>query len=171
MPDSFSKTSILKTPWFDFVAKDYQNGEAPHYVIEAPDYASIIARTEEKKIVLVRQYRQTIDEYTLEFPSGHVDEGESPLESAKRELHEETTYREGNWQELTPLRSDLGRINNHARTFFADQVKRDPNAIVEQGIETLEVTLDDVIKQIIQGNFIHSIHVSALFLAIQKKLF
>ena len=42
------------------------------------------------KVILVRQYRVTIDDYIYEFPAGLVEEGENYREAAVREMHEET---------------------------------------------------------------------------------
>lgn len=47
---------------------------------------------EEDCVVFVRQYRPAVQRYTLEFPAGLVDPGESPSQAALRELKEETGY-------------------------------------------------------------------------------
>jgi ADP-ribose pyrophosphatase len=44
------------------------------------------------RLVLVRQYRSSIDGYTLEFPAGKVDPGENPRQALERELREEAGY-------------------------------------------------------------------------------
>lgn len=59
---------------------------------EQPDGVIIfsLAGKEHDKVVLVRQYRYSIDDYIYEFPAGLVDEGESFQQAAVRELFEET---------------------------------------------------------------------------------
>ena len=63
-----------------------------YYVRESRGFAVIFARTPDGRIVLVRQYKHGIGGFVLELPAGAIDEGETPLECAERELAEETGY-------------------------------------------------------------------------------
>src|SRR3954468_13126043 len=65
----------------------------PYYVFEFPTWATALAITEDKKAVLVRQYRHAIDEISLETPGGCVDATDKSLQDGiERELMEETGY-------------------------------------------------------------------------------
>ena len=56
--------------------------------------AAVVAVTKEGKLLMVRQYRNALDRYTLEIPAGKLDEPDEPkIECAYRELEEETGYR------------------------------------------------------------------------------
>jgi ADP-ribose pyrophosphatase len=61
----------------------------PLEVVVFPDIAVVVA-VEAEQITLVRQYRWPIGELVLEVPGGQVDSGETPAETARRELREET---------------------------------------------------------------------------------
>jgi len=52
----------------------------------------VLAITRDKTFVLVRQFRPAIEMFTLELPGGHVEEGETPEQSARKELLEETGF-------------------------------------------------------------------------------
>lgn len=67
------------------------------YITEAPDWVNVIAITTEDKFIIEEQYRHGIQKVCFELCAGMVDEGETPLETAKRELLEETGYSGGNW--------------------------------------------------------------------------
>ena len=55
-------------------------------------FAKLISKTEPLKTLIITQYRPPDDAHVVEFPAGLVDEGESPIEAAIRELKEETGY-------------------------------------------------------------------------------
>src|SRR6266511_1200112 len=61
-------------------------------LLEYADEIMVFALTQNQQVVLIKQYRHGVQEAILELPGGSVDEGESPLEAAKRELLEETGY-------------------------------------------------------------------------------
>ena len=56
-----------------------------------------------KRVLLVRQYRLPAERILWELPAGSVDPGEKPLQTAKRELKEETGYHAKNWKKLISL--------------------------------------------------------------------
>ncbi len=66
--------------------------EKPFYRLIIPESVMILALTDNKKIILVRQYRQSVQSFTLELPCGQIDPGESPKQAVTRELFEETGY-------------------------------------------------------------------------------
>ena len=69
--------------------------ELPFFLLNCQDWVNIIAITKENDIVMVKQHRFGTSKTELEIPGGIIEEGEKPMEAAKRELLEETGY-EGN---------------------------------------------------------------------------
>jgi len=63
-----------------------------YYVRESRGFAVIFALTPDDRVVLVRQYKHGVGRMVLELPAGSIDEGETPLACARRELAEETGY-------------------------------------------------------------------------------
>ena len=132
-----SKRSVFTTPWFDLVEKISKGDTEPHYSINTRDYVSVLAVTSDGKFPLVRQFRPAVEQMTLELPSGHVDEGQTPEEAARNELREETGFIA---HELIPLGSvspDTGRLGNRMWCFFASAVEQDPRTdfVPQPGIE------------------------------------
>jgi 8-oxo-dGTP pyrophosphatase MutT (NUDIX family) len=60
----------------------------------------IVALDDRDRVLLVGQYRYTLDRYSWEIPEGGVALDDDPLEGARRELAEETGYRAESWREL-----------------------------------------------------------------------
>ncbi len=66
--------------------------EVEREVVRHSGAAVILALTDERRLVLVRQYRYAVDEFLWEAPAGHINPGEVPEQTARRELVEETGY-------------------------------------------------------------------------------
>ena len=71
------------------------------------------------RIVLIRQYRYAADGYVYEIPAGRLDEGESPLACAHRELEEETGYRAAAMNPLTTVYTTPGFTDERIHLFLA----------------------------------------------------
>jgi ADP-ribose pyrophosphatase len=120
--DISGRSSVFKTPWFELIGKKIGNDAALHYSISTQDYVSIFAVTKDKTFPLVRQFRPAMEEVTLELPSGHVDEGETPEQAAGRELREETGFAANKLILVGNLSPDTGRLSNRIWCFFAPEV-------------------------------------------------
>jgi ADP-ribose pyrophosphatase len=89
--------------------------EADFEVVVNPDTVAVVALTPEESVVLVREYRPGPERFLLELPGGAIDEGESPMEAATRELVEETGY-EGTLRSAGSLWA--GAYSSHRRHAF-----------------------------------------------------
>lgn len=101
-----SSREVYRNPWIR-VREDQvlrPNGSPGIYgVIESPPALGVVALDEAGRTYLVGQHRYTVDEYSWEIPTGSGIPGEPPLESAARELREETGLAASRW-------TDLGRV-------------------------------------------------------------
>jgi ADP-ribose pyrophosphatase len=163
--------SVLETPWFTVIAQSLPDGK-PYYMLELPDYVSIVATTADQQLLLVRQYRPVVERYTIELPSGHVDPGESPEEAARRELLEETGYVAGPMHFLGALVPDVGRLANRMWCYFARDVVPSTSPVPrEEGLTVLEAPMQDALAYAADGRIDHALNLAPLFLAVaQRKL-
>jgi ADP-ribose pyrophosphatase len=98
-------------------------GEQEREIVEHPGAVAIIAVDEEDKVVLVRQLREPARKRLLEIPAGTVDAGEEPLETAKRELAEETGLRGGRWRHAASFWTTPGFCRELMHVFIAEGVE------------------------------------------------
>ena len=81
--------------------------------------AVMMAVDDRKRILLVRQYRLAAQQFLWELPAGRVDEGETPLRAAKRELVEETGYRARKWDKLATFYPSPGFLAEKMTIYLA----------------------------------------------------
>jgi len=86
-----ARTRIFSVESVDF---HHPKREKPQdfFVINAPDWVNVLALTPGGHLVLVRQFRYGIDDFSVEIPGGVIDLGEDPVSAGVRELREETGY-------------------------------------------------------------------------------
>lgn len=113
------------------------------YVLEYPDWVNVFAITEDGRAVMEKQYRHGLGKTCYEIPAGVIEEGETPLEAAKRELAEETGYGEGEWSELMTVSGNCSTTSNLTHCFLAKGVKKISSQHLD-ATEDLEVCLMDL---------------------------
>jgi ADP-ribose pyrophosphatase len=94
--DRKSTRELLQTPVFrlreDIATHPVTEREGRYYVLDCPDWVNIVALTEAREIILVKQWRHGTRSVELEIPAGIVEPGEDPARTAARELEEETGF-------------------------------------------------------------------------------
>lgn len=158
--------AFYQTPWFELLGKTMKDGEAPYYSLKLPDYASVLPITGDGRIVVVRQYRPAVERYTVELPSGLVDPGESPGETARRELLEETGYEAGELEVLGGMLTDCGRLGNRIWNCVATGLRRVEGREPEEGIEVFTYSPEDLARETNGGEFDHALHVATVMAAV-----
>lgn len=136
-------------------------------ILESKDWANIIPVTSDNKAVMVEQFRYGTQELTLEFPAGSVEDGESPIEAAKRELLEETGSHGSEVLETGKCNPNPAFLNNICYHFVAHNVEFKH----EQSLDGLEevsfklIPLDEIEEMIRAGKITHSLSVTAWYYA------
>ena len=126
--------------------------------------AAVVPVTKDGKILMVRQYRNALDRYTLEIPAGALDAVDEPgIECASRELEEETGYKSNNLEWLITLRTTVAFCNEKIEVFVArDLIPSHQHLDEDEFIDLKEYTLDELKEKIFSGEIEDSKTVSAL---------
>jgi ADP-ribose pyrophosphatase len=98
-------------------------GDHEREIVEHPGAVAIVAVDGDGCVTLVRQLREAARGELFELPAGTLEPGESPLESARRELAEETGLTGGEWQEATAFWTTPGFCRERMTVFFAEGVE------------------------------------------------
>jgi len=133
-------------------------------VVAAPDWCNVIALTPDGQLVLVRQFRYGIDEFSLEIPGGVIDPGEDPVVAGQRELREETGYVGTDARLLATVHPNPAIQNNRCHLVLVEQVT--PSSAQQwdhdEEIEVVTAPVDDVLAWARAGKITHSLVVCGL---------
>ena len=151
------KISELKSKKFSFEINKIQlpNGHIGEYgSIKHPGAALAVPLTNDRKIIILRQYRFAVSRYLLEFPAGTLEPGESPLNSIKREIKEETGYKARNWNNLGILVPAPGYADEEIHLFLArglTKLVKAPSGDLDEDIEVIILEPSELDKLISSG--------------------
>lgn len=111
--------------------------------VETPGAVATVAFTDDRAIVLVHQYRATLDSFVLEIPAGMRDvDGEDPVETARRELREEAGFDAETLTHLGDFLSTPGVTNSALHIYLATDLRR--CAVEPHGPEEVQMTIHEV---------------------------
>jgi len=165
----------LSIPWYEQIKKEVQFPNEDklqiYYSIKPSDYVTALTHTIDNRFILLKQYRPAVEDFTLELPSGHLEEGESPDQAMIRELREETGCVADDVTLLGEVIPDTGRLENRLWAFYISnvEIKSLPEPSENEGIEVNLVTPEELIHMVQTGKLNHALDLSVITLAILKK--
>ncbi|MDE6182299.1 MAG: NUDIX hydrolase [Eubacteriales bacterium] len=121
------------------------------------DATAIVPIDNDGNVILVRQYRHPALKEILEIPAGMLEKGEDPIECAKRELEEETSFKADELIHLTTIYPAVGICTEKIHIYLAKDLKQGKfNFDPDEFITIEKYSLDDAIELIYKGEIIDS---------------
>jgi len=162
-----SSKKIFENPWFSLHEEKVINpgGGLSHYgKINFKNLAiGIIPLDENNNTWLVGQYRHVPDYYSWEIPMGGGPLDIDPLESAKRELKEETGLIANDWQELMKLHTSNSVTDERGLVYVAKDLTQGETAFEEtEDIVIQKLPLEEAIERSLSGEITDAISVAGL---------
>lgn len=132
--------------------------------------AAAVGVLDDGRILMVTQYRNALDRYTLEIPAGGLEPGESTMAAAARELEEEAGYKCGKIEKLITIRTTVAFCNEKIDIYLAtDLSKTAQNLDEDEYVSVKPYELEELEKMIYNGDIEDSKTVAAI-LAYKNKL-
>ena len=155
---------VLFQARYDWVRNPRNAKSMKAVILESADWVNVVAVTAEKKVVVVKQFRFGVAKTTVEIPAGIIDKGEISEQAAARELKEETGYITTNWKYLGWFEANPAFLNNVCHSWLALDVVKTHSPQLDEGeeISIAELSLEELRKEIKQGNMRNSLTVLAL---------
>ena len=134
--------------------------------IRHPGAVAIVPLFDDGRVLLERQFRYPHRREFIEVPAGKVDPGEPHLETAKRELLEETGYAAAEWRRIGVIHTAIAYTDEAIELFSARKLTlRERKLDAGEFLETLIVPFGEAIAMIRDGRISDAKTVAALLLA------
>ncbi len=121
-------------------------------VFHHPGGAAVVPVLPDGKILLVRQFRYPMQEILLELPAGKIDPGESPEDTAARELEEEVGYTAGCLKKISEFYSTPGFCDERIYLYLAEDLRScQAEGDRDEELEVVTFTLSELLEMIRVG--------------------
>ena len=142
------------------INQKFKKNEFYHY-FDLPN-VSITLPIINNKFLIISQKRIPINSFIYEFPSGWIDRDETAINSAKRELLEETGFKTViELKKILEFYPEVGRMNNKVYAFYTNKLVKVNNP--EKGIKNKLVSKNELIKLISKKKFNNSAHIAVFY--------
>ena len=151
----------------------YNGGELTREYVDHTGAAAIVAIDDEQRVLLIQQYRHPIRHRDWEIPAGLLDvTGESPLETAQRELKEEADLAASAWEPLVSIFTTPGGNDEVVHLFLARGLSPIAEAHAreaeEADIRVEWVPLQDAVTGVLEGRLRNGILAAGVLAAAEK---
>jgi ADP-ribose pyrophosphatase len=144
--------------------------ETVREIVEHSDCVAIIAVDDKDNILLVSQFRKSVEKELLEIPAGGIDPGETPEDCVRRELREETGFLPREVERLGGFYSSPGYCTEYLHLYLATDLVPSPlQAEDSESISLVRVSLKQIPDLIASGSICDAKSIAGLLIFLEYK--
>ena len=165
--ETLSTRTVLQDQWLHVAAERVRTPAGtvldPFWVLLQPDWVTVIALTNDQRIVMIREWRQAVRQFVLMVPGGII-EGDDPVATGAKELAEETGYRAARLRHAGSMFPDPARNANRCHVILAEGCELAGAQQLEAGetIEPVLLPIAEVRAMLLRGEIESGLHAASL---------
>lgn len=166
---TLGSTPIYDNPWINVTEYDVINpggGKGIYGKVSFKNIAiGIIPLDEQMNTWLVGQHRYTLDEYSWEIPMGGGPIENDILESAKRELKEETGLTAGSWENILKIHTSNSVTDEVGYCFLARDLQEGERILeeTEQDLKLWKLSFQEVLSMADRGDITDGLSLAGIY--------
>ena len=131
--------------------------------------AAAVAVLDDGRLLMVSQYRNSLDRFTLEIPAGGLEPNEPTIQAASREVEEETGYTCGKIEPLITIRTTVAFCNEKIDIFLATKLQKGKQHLDEDEFVNVKAYTLQELEEMIYAGVIEDAKTIAAILAYKNK--
>ncbi|MEA1926143.1 MAG: NUDIX hydrolase [Patescibacteria group bacterium] len=168
---TLSSKTVHKNPWYCVKHEKFSlpSGKKGNYYVIDTGNSSFVVPVRKDKIIFVKQYRYPLKQRTLELPNGVIGKGNTPPQTAKNELREETGYQSGSIKKIGKFSSISGITSEICFVYLAKDLEfvgqKLEDSEKEAKMKVVEIGIKEAYKMINDGKIIDGQTIASLSFA------
>ncbi|MCI8308911.1 MAG: NUDIX hydrolase [Clostridia bacterium] len=156
-------------PRFNVIQKVFERDDGKKIIrdiVNPGEAAVILPLTENNEVIFVTQLRESIGKISMELPAGMVDSGEKPIETAKRELEEETGFIAKNIEHMISIYPSTGYTSEKVHIFLAKDFEKGKVHLdsTEEILNIVKIPIEECIDKAKNGELENASQIIAILL-------
>ena len=173
MSKLISEEEMYHGPRFNVTQKIYLRDDGTKIVrdiVNPGEAAVILPITDNNEVLFITQYRESVNKVSMELPAGMIEPDEEPIDTAKRELEEETGLKCNNIEPLISLYPSTGYTSEKVHIFLAKNLEKGKQKLddTEEILSIKKIKIEDCVEMIKDGKLENATQIIAILLYYTK---